>query len=85
MAGFSGPLEEFHDLPHYINLSLPTERIFKDAGSRPPICEDGKHHLGGESRSKTATNLSAPNSKASILPDAGILSVISNVTPGEPC
>ena len=85
VAAFSGPLEGFHDLPHGINLSLPNESILKDAGSRPPICEDGIHNFDGEFRTKPATNLSASNTKATTLPDAGTLSIISNVTPGEPC
>lgn len=85
VAALSGPLEGFHDLPHDINLSLPNESILEDAGSRPPICEDGKRNFNGEFRTKPVTNLSASNNKARTLPDAGTSSIISNVTPGEPC
>lgn len=90
MAAFSQPVEGFYDLPHDINLSLPNESVLKNARSCPPNYTDGKHNFDGEIRTKSATNLSASNTKARTLLDAGSLSIlkannISNMTPGKPC
>ena len=90
MAAFSQPLEGFHDLPDDINLSLPNESVLKNARLRLPNYADGEHNFDGEIRTKSATNLSASNTKARTLLNAGSFSIlkandISNVTPGEPC
>ena len=85
VAASSGPLEGLHDLPHAINLSLLNESILKDAGSRSPICEDGKHNFDGEFCTNPAVNLSESNTKMSTVPDAGMLFITSNVTLGELC
>jgi hypothetical protein len=77
-----------HDLPQDGNWSLPNETILKAAGSRPPNCEDGKHHFGDEFLSRFAIGLDASSTQARTILDTGALPVmcncdISNIIPGE--
>jgi len=73
VAAFNQPSPRSHDRLQDCNWSPANGAIFKDAGSRPLICEDGTHDFDGTDLITKSTSTQPRN-----LPDTETLPIIRN-------